>query len=114
MKYTAQEVYDLVQETKEEFYYNYTSSIGSNQVNKHTGTEEYLVEDAMEGILEHCELDDNERNFVTSCYQEQVFNVCEDSANVAKTIKFIPMSQINTVFCILYGKDYVDIMTENL
>ena len=105
----ARLIYDTVQKSLRAFSYNYTG-ISENSSFKSTGVEQYLLKDEMLELTKHIELDDNKSKFLNSCFIKSVMNVCDDGKNGVQDVEYIPLSQINTFFCMTHGMEYCDIM----
>ena len=113
MELTAKEVYNLVDTLTLAYGYDATYMSG-NQITKSSGTETYLLKTDMLAIVKKSGgLDDNGNNFLNQCFKTMSINTCDGTNQVVVPTELITMSEVNMVFCMKFGTDYVTEMTEN-
>lgn len=113
MGITAKQTYELVEKATLSYGYDATYMSG-NQITRSTGTETYLLKPAMLKIVELTGgLNTNEMNFLNQCFKTMSMNTCNGTDQIVIPTELITMSEVNMVFCMKFGTDYVTEMTEN-
>lgn len=70
----------------------------------------FLTKKTMEEIFKNIELKENTKNFLDQCYKVMHLNHCNNEKEIVTITKYIDFQDINTILCIEYGKEYIDIM----